>query len=405
MGVGRMHMDTVPAEMLTKGQAAQWGSVGKKWADDLALAREQGVASPAYYDKMTQNAPVGLMSREDALRDPNEAIADVAFDRYTPQERDLMARTLAGEIDLSKTDLNTEEGRREAFGILSTMENRANRFGGIEQAITADRQYSTWNDPRAANVANTNYEKNREMYDSLVSDMERDQSLNTGYTSYYNPSIANPDWGAKMNNALDIGAHRFGSLPEYASAAGDFGTNFGRYGMTQGNVQNATTDQIRGTAGLMADATTDVNLSDYTPNTADSFSNGGFGGMTSAENSNRDGFGGNESNDSFGSSLGESSDRGIGSGRDTTSTGSFGDSFSESGDYSSRGGMDSPSEDRGRFGGDGLGTTSNSDSYDRSKDDSLGGTSSTSSSTSSSDRGYSGLGGDDSPSERTGRFG
>lgn len=393
MGPGRMHIDTVPADQLTKGQAAQWGSVGKSWADDLSMAREFGVASPAYYDKMTQNAPSSLMSREEALRDPNEAIAEVAFDRYSPAERDLMARTLAGEIDLSKTDLSTDEGRKEAFGILSTMENRASKFGGIQEAITADQQYSTWNTPEAANTANANYEANKEVYDSLVSEMERNASLNTGYTSYYNPSIANPSWGAKMENALDIGPHRFGSLPEYASI-GNFGNNFGQYDMTKGNIQNATTDFVDGTSGLMADATADVDLSGYSPDDRDSFDNGGFGGMTSAENANRDGFG--DSNDtrdsgSFGDSFGDTHDSG-------DYSGSSGYSGSDSGDYSAHGGQDSPGEGRGSFG----------DSFGSSSHDSVGGTSSTSTGgTSSGSTGgdYSGHGGQDSPSERTGRFG
>lgn len=389
MGTSVFHMDTVPAEDLDPGQAAQWGSLGKRWGEDLAMAREEGVASPAYYDRMTQNAPTGLMTREEALASPNSADVNVAFDRFKPEERDLMARTLAGEIDLSKTDLSTEEGRKEAFGILSTMENRAAKFGGIEQAITADKQYSTWNDPKAAGVANANYEANREVYDSLVNEMERDASLNQGYTSYHANDV-NPSWSAKMSGVTNIGPHIFGSLPEYASA-GKFGQNFGQYDMTKANVQNPQTDQVAGTSGLMADATANVSLS-----TEDTFNSSGWGGMVSDENANKTsstGFGG--SSDGFGSSEDHSSDAsstgGLGD-RDTTgssiggglstSTGTGG-SFTDSGDYSGFGGSDSPGEGRGRFGGDGLGTSTGTGSTST-------GTGSTSTGTSTGGHGFGG---------------
>lgn len=287
MGNATMHIDTVPQEEFTAGQDAQWGSLGNKWTDALTQAREEGLMPGSYYDKFSQNAPTNLMTREQALEAPNGASATVAFDRFNEDERDLMARTLAGEIDTRYTDLLSPEGFKEAMGILSTMENRAVKYGNVTNAITADKQYSTWNNQAAADVANTNYEGNKALYDSLVNDYMSNPENNLGYTSYYNPSIANPSWGAQMANAEDIGPHRFGALSEY---------NAGAYSPTNpmGRSLDTLTDNVNGTGGIMAEAGGNVNLGGIS-----GFDNS-WGGMTSSENANRLGTIGGSDNGGFG---------------------------------------------------------------------------------------------------------
>jgi len=235
MGGTAMHLDTVPEEDLSPGQAQQWGTEAKAMAGTLEEARNTGLMPASYYDKMTANPPTPQARPGPAPATRPEMVASTTNNAktgltspnllddtppnarsFSPQTKSLMGVTLAGEIDLRETDLTTEEGRMEAFGIMSTMENRATRFGSVEAAITADKQYSTWNTPQAARTANANYKRNPELYDALVNEFAADPSKNLGFTSYYNPTIASPTWGSKMADALDIGAHRFGTLPEYS---------------------------------------------------------------------------------------------------------------------------------------------------------------------------------------------
>lgn len=213
-GVG-IHLDNKPASKLDPGQAQQWASGAKGMSDVLDEARQLGTLPDSYFNKMTENAPVPQARPVDA---PVTEAPELGMNRtFTPEDKSLMAVTLAGEIDQRYTDLSTEAGRMEAMGILSTMENRAPKYGGIESAILADNQYSTWNNARAANTANSNYAKNPDLFNSLVEAYATDPKNNLGFTSYYNPSIANPSWGTQMQNSVDLGPHKFGTLSEYLS--------------------------------------------------------------------------------------------------------------------------------------------------------------------------------------------
>jgi hypothetical protein len=142
--------------------------------------------------------------------DPNR------FKDITDDEKTLMGMTLAGEIDPSKTDLTTEAGRREAMGILSTIENRSPKYGSITETITAPKQYSTWNNEAAANTAANNYHGNKSVYDTLVSDYISDPQNNLGFTSYH-ANYVNPGWSNEMQNKENIGPHTFGFLDEYSA--------------------------------------------------------------------------------------------------------------------------------------------------------------------------------------------
>lgn len=310
----------------------------------------------------TMDSPVGLR---------NEAVANVDLGRqrmFDEGTRAAMAKTLAGEIDQRFTDLSTPEGIREANSIMSTMENRANKYGSISDAISAPNQYSTWNNNAVAATAMANYNKNPEAFNSLVDSYAMDQRNNLGFTSYYNPSITNPGWGASMVQTENIGPHKFGSLSEYSS----FGKNFGQTQMTQATKQ-ATKNSIPSSGlGTMASASGSISLGQGLSNENKSKSNlGGFSSSVSGENANRSNSSSTPSS-SFGSSSSSrssysSKDSGLGGTSATKSSGFA--SKSSGGSYSSSSSKTS--------------TKSANSSYS-SKDSGLGGTSSTKSSSKSS---------------------
>lgn len=268
MGNNTMHIDTMDLNKYGNGKAGpQWASVGKEWADVLDNARATGVMPAQYYDinnppvpgqrpeepsyaiaeaddpvqTQTQtDTPLGFMGRQPPTEKKSESLPSydslmnstqtqntgvtVNPDRFkdiTDEQKELMGMTLAGEIDPGRTDLTTEAGRREAMGILSTIENRAPKYGGITEAITAPNQYSTWNNQAASNTASTNYHGNKSTYDTLVSDFMSNPANNLGFTSYHADTV-NPGWSDQMQNKEQIGPHTFGFLDEYSKPAGAF---------------------------------------------------------------------------------------------------------------------------------------------------------------------------------------
>lgn len=255
MGNNTMHIDTMDLNQYRGGP--QWASTGKEWADTLNDARATGVMPSQYYDVANPPVPgqrpeepsyaisetdsptqeplgesLGFMGRQapgseqktsspvptyDSLMNTQSAptINPDRFKDITPEQKELMGMTLAGEIDPGRTDLTTEAGRREAMGILSTVENRAPKYGGITEAITAPNQYSTWNNQAASNTASTNYHGNKSTYDTLVSDFISNPQNNLGFTSYHADTV-NPGWSGSMQNKEQIGPHTFGFLDEYS---------------------------------------------------------------------------------------------------------------------------------------------------------------------------------------------
>ncbi len=137
------------------------------------------------------------------------------YNTFSDKDKAVMGATLAGEIDFSKTDLSTPEGIREANGILSTIENRVPKYGSIQDAAFADNQYSTWNTEQVGQTAISNYKSKKGQIDSLVEKYVSNPDNNLGFTSYYNPSIANPAWGSDMTNRTNTGPHVFGNITDY----------------------------------------------------------------------------------------------------------------------------------------------------------------------------------------------
>jgi hypothetical protein len=166
----------------------------------------------------------------------------------TEDDKRLMAKTIAGELDLRQTDLTTPEGRAEADAILSTIVNRSQKYGGISKAILAPLQYSIWNDDKGKAIANGNYNKSPTLFDTIVNDFITDPTRRKEYTSYYNPKIASPDWGNKMENAQQIGPHKFGTLQEYAPV-----------------LQDLTPEEIARTTNAVINASAEVAKYQYDP--------------------------------------------------------------------------------------------------------------------------------------------
>lgn len=237
------------------------------------------------------------MEGRDVYRGPGSetTVNPNRFKDITDEDRSLMGMTLAGELDPSKTDLSTPDGRREAMGILSTMENRQSKYGSIKDAIQAPNQYSTWNNDAASNTATKNYYGNQKAYDSLVSDYISDPTNNLGFTSYHANTV-NPGWSGAMENKTTIGPHTFGFLKEYAPKSPDSM-------VTPTTVFNTTAMSAPKTAGGIASGMlSPENSLRSTPNTSNQpattssaqetkgFSSMGTGGST--ESRSGSGFGG-----------------------------------------------------------------------------------------------------------------
>lgn len=267
---------------------------------------------------------------------------------FDTDTRRLMAATIAGEIDPRYTDLASELGVQEADAIMSTMENRRNKYGTIKDAILAPSQYSTWNTDTATMTAIENYKKNPSLYDSLVDNYVKDPKKNQGYTSYYNPSLASPDWGAKLQGMTDIGPHRFGTLGDYKNA---FGQNFSGTQATQ--LSNTGPTQ----AGLGTGGSASARVSLSTDANRPSFSSGFTSrGMASDENANRSTTSASrESRDrTSGLSSSASTSRSTSEDRSRGSYGSSGRSgYSSIGSGSGFSSAKSSSEGRGSYGSSG----------------------------------------------------
>lgn len=138
--------------------------------------------------------------------------------RLSPDDQKMMAMTLAGEIDPSKTKIGTDDFTKEAYGIASTMANRMDKYGNMQGVLSAPKQYSTWNDDVSAKTAVKNYNLNPEAYDNAVKGFLSDDKNNLGFTNYHAATVT-PGWSSSMQNPQAIGAHVFGTLPGYEAKA------------------------------------------------------------------------------------------------------------------------------------------------------------------------------------------
>jgi hypothetical protein len=130
----------------------------------------------------------------------------------TPAERDLYVRTLIGEA-----------GNQPADGqaaVAHVIRNRllSGQFGGnLNSVMTAPKQFSTWNPGNPAGIMARNvptdspqYQRLGQIIDSVHGGQIPDPT--NGATHFYNPTIANPGWGAGMSNSRQLGDHLFGNV-------------------------------------------------------------------------------------------------------------------------------------------------------------------------------------------------
>lgn len=142
---------------------------------------------------------------------------------WTDEDRRAVAVTLAGELDLNQTDLETEEGQKEVQAIISTIENRALKNGTsiAEEALRSNdqgiHQYSAFNsDNEARTVAN--FKSNPSLYKGLATAYESNPySRMPDVTNYYNPAAVTkiPSWDDDLTNVVTYGPHKFGALEEW----------------------------------------------------------------------------------------------------------------------------------------------------------------------------------------------
>ena len=113
------------------------------------------------------------------------------------------------------------------------MENRVGKYGSVKNAAYAPNQYSTWNNAQASSVAESNYKNNKQTIDSIVNGFVSNPDNNYGFSSYYNPSIADPKWGPSMDYKTNIGPHLFGNLKEYGPNSYMHGPSIAKFGQLQ----------------------------------------------------------------------------------------------------------------------------------------------------------------------------
>lgn len=120
---------------------------------------------------------------------------------------DAMAYTLAGELD--PTEMNNPTA---VANLAATINNRVQTVG-IKDTFTGTQYNSLMPENRRVTEANykefgQNLKQNiRDFYDGKNAPTTPDA------THYYNPDIANPAWGGKLQNTVYEGKHTIGNIP------------------------------------------------------------------------------------------------------------------------------------------------------------------------------------------------
>lgn len=147
----------------------------------------------------------------DALDQSQPPIVQAMQGGVDPSERDLMIRTLYGEAG--------GEGASGQAAVAHVIKNRLNsgNYGdSLSSVIMAPKQFSLWNkgDPagakaRALATDDPAYQSIGNVVDGVLGGKIADPT--GGADHYYNPHVADPDWGDKLasQNDVMIGNHRF----------------------------------------------------------------------------------------------------------------------------------------------------------------------------------------------------
>lgn len=152
----------------------------------------------------------------------------------TPEEREALALTLAGEIDSRLSPLDSDEGRRNAANILASIENRfgsqrAGSFGknvdytDRRDVVYQPKQFSTFNDDYGKRIAEGNFALAPDTFRGFVDDFYSGKLRPDDYsiTHYVNPSIAKPSWTNVMDEKANVGGHSFLSNDIYGNIIGN----------------------------------------------------------------------------------------------------------------------------------------------------------------------------------------
>lgn len=223
--------------------------------------------------------------------------AAMGFTTRSPEDRSLIAETLAGELSptqLRELEAGNPKAVQEFANMMTTIENRAAskmfEDKGVK-GVVAPSQYNS-----RSTVANAKgfipmetTKQNYSLYGKTLNKLTDDfyggklQPSSWGLTSYHNPSISKPSWSNQMQGIANVGGHKFGSLPEYGPGQGFLadrqamsdGKSFGYGG--NGSSGGVVSDEGFG------NNTGFTGRSD--PGQASGYSGGGnSGGVTSSEN-------------------------------------------------------------------------------------------------------------------------
>lgn len=146
--------------------------------------------------------------------------AAMGFTTRTPAERQQIATAIAGELSqqsLAGLTKNDPAAKAEVANMMAAIENRAaSKMFSTLGATLAPSQVNSMM-PENMKTTNQNYANNQKALDAAVQDFYAGKLTPTDWSksSWYNPNAADPSWGPQMADPEQVGAHLFGSLPEY----------------------------------------------------------------------------------------------------------------------------------------------------------------------------------------------
>jgi hypothetical protein len=259
------------------------------------------VAKGMLASKVTNNAaPTGRFANVDISTASPAQMAALGLVNRTQQEREAMARTIAGELSpssLKALAANDPNAQREVANMVASMENRVAKVGSMAEVLSP----SQYNSNMASNMNTTlgNYGIYGPAIDAAIAGYYTGQIApsNYGITHYYNPDISNPSWGAAMQDTALVGEHLFGGIPGDFKPGADFNAMRESYAKAQ---ISDTRGFMPSTAQLARTSPTDTS---YTP---------GIGkGATSSPGNSVSGASRSTAGKTFGS-AGSRADSGIG---------------------------------------------------------------------------------------------
>lgn len=141
----------------------------------------------------------------------------------SPQDRQDLGLTIAGEIDSRFSPYGTEATRQEMAAIMGVVENRSMLSNkSISQTVKEKSQFSTWNDTKGRKNAQANYAANKAVIDAAIAEYEAGSLVSPvpDATHYWSPigmmaitnnQRAKPGWAVAIENQTTIGPHTFGT--------------------------------------------------------------------------------------------------------------------------------------------------------------------------------------------------